>query len=84
MVADVVLSISRKPVEKSTGIGRMFVAKNRAGRDGILFPIKINTATSTFETLSESSEMSLDEVIKSTKTSAKDLLKQKWKEVNGS
>ena len=84
MVADVVLSISRKPVEKSTGVGRMFVAKNRAGRDGILFPIKINTATSTFETLSESSEMSLDEVIKSTKTSAKDLLKQKWKEVNGS
>jgi len=84
MVADVVLSISRKPVEKSTGVGRMFVAKNRAGRDGILFPIKINTATSRFETLNESSEMSLDEVIKSSKMSAKDLLKQKWKEVNGS
>lgn len=84
MVADVVLSISRKPVEKSTGVGRMFVAKNRAGRDGILFPIKINTATSRFETLNDSSEMSLDEVIKSSKMSAKDLLKQKWKEVNGS
>jgi replicative DNA helicase len=83
MVADVVLSISRKPVEKSTGVGRMFVAKNRAGRDGILFPIKINTATSRFETINDSSEMSLDEVIKSSRVSAKDLLKQKWKEVNG-
>jgi len=83
MVADVVLSISRKPIEKSSGIGRMFVAKNRAGRDGILFPIRIDTSMSVFETLSDSSEMSLDEVIKSTKTNAKDLLRQKWKEVNG-
>ena len=41
MVADVVLSISRKPMEKSTGAGRLFVAKNRAGRDGLLFPINI-------------------------------------------
>jgi replicative DNA helicase len=84
MVADVVLSISRKPIEKSSGIGRLFVAKNRAGRDGVLFPIKIDTAMSTFETLSDSTEMSLDEVIKSTKLNAKDLLRQKWKEVNGS
>ena len=37
MVADVVLSLSRKPIEKSSGAGRLFVAKNRSGRDGILF-----------------------------------------------
>jgi replicative DNA helicase len=44
-VADIVLSISRKPLEKSEGTGRIFVAKNRAGRDGLLFPINIDTST---------------------------------------
>ena len=47
MVADLVVSISRKPMEKSTGVGRLFVAKNRAGRDGLLFPIHIDTSMST-------------------------------------
>lgn len=46
MVADVVLGLSRKPQEKALGLGRLYVAKNRAGRDGIVFPIKINTAQS--------------------------------------
>ena len=37
MVADLVVSLSRKPTEKATGSGRLFIAKNRAGKDGILF-----------------------------------------------
>ena len=32
MVADVVLSLSRKPMEKASGVGRLFIAKNRAGK----------------------------------------------------
>lgn len=47
MIADVVLGLSRKPQEKSLGTGRLYVAKNRAGRDGLVFPVKINTAQST-------------------------------------
>jgi replicative DNA helicase len=39
MVADVVISLSRKATEKAGGTGRLYVAKNRAGRDGLLFPI---------------------------------------------
>ena len=39
MVADVVVSLSRKPTEKATNAGRLFVAKNRAGKDGIVFPL---------------------------------------------
>lgn len=46
MVADVVLGLSRRPQEKALGLGRLYVAKNRAGRDGIVYPIKINTARS--------------------------------------
>lgn len=53
MVADLVVTISRKPEEKSSGIARMFVAKNRAGVDGILINIIIDTSTSRFKAASE-------------------------------
>lgn len=80
-VADVVLSISRKPMEKSTGSGRIFVAKNRAGRDGLLFPINIDTAKSKFEILDET-EMSLNEAVTQDNNAMKNKLREKWKEVN--
>jgi replicative DNA helicase len=80
-VADVVLSISRKPMEKSTGGGRIFVAKNRAGRDGLLFPISIDTAKSKFEILDDT-EMSLNEVVEQDNNAMKNKLREKWKEVN--
>ena len=80
-VADVVLSISRKPMEKSTGGGRIFVAKNRAGRDGLLFPINIDTAKSKFEILDDT-EMTLNEVVTQDNNSMKEKLREKWKEVN--
>lgn len=47
-VADVVLSLSRKSYEKASGWGRLYIAKNRAGRDGIVYPIRIDTARSMF------------------------------------
>jgi len=48
MVADVVISISRKSHEKASGFGRIYMAKNRAGRDGLVWPVKIDTAQSRF------------------------------------
>lgn len=48
MVADVIVTLSRKSSEKALGTGRLFMAKNRAGRDGLLWPIKIDTARSKF------------------------------------
>ena len=83
MVADVVVSISRKASEKSTGIGRLFIAKNRAGKDGIVFPITIDTSMSMFEILDETS-LSLNEVASQKKSEMSDLLKKKWKEVSES
>jgi hypothetical protein len=82
MVADVVVSLSRKPTEKATNAGRLFVAKNRAGKDGIVFPLSIDTARSTFEILDESA-LTLDEAVHQSNTEMKDILRQKWKEVNG-
>jgi replicative DNA helicase len=82
MVADVVVSLSRKPMEKSTGIGRLFVAKNRAGRDGILFPVYLDTSMSKLSILENDSEMSLSEVVESDSLDMKNLLKKKWRQVN--
>ena len=81
MVADVVLSISRKPMEKATGEGRLFIAKNRAGRDGILFPIRMDTSMSKIKVVEEASEISLEDATRSDNTNMKKLLKSKWKEI---
>ena len=83
MVADLVISLSRKPMEKSSGIGRLFVAKNRAGRDGIVFPIKMDTAKSKIIILDEN-DLDLKEICENDATSMKNLLKTKWNEVRKS
>ena len=83
MVADVVVSLSRKQLEKSTGAGRLFVAKNRAGKDGILFPVRIDTAKSKISVIDDPSELSTLEILESRKTGSKDMLKSKWKEITG-
>ena len=83
MVADVVVSLSRKPMEKSTGAGRLFVAKNRAGRDGLMFPIRIDTSMSKIEVLDDVREMSVVDAIERSNAGTKDMLKSKWKEITG-
>lgn len=82
MVADVVLSLSRKPTEKATGQGRLFVAKNRAGRDGILFPVHIDTARSKIRILDENS-LTLSESLEQDESDRKKVLKEKWNQVMG-
>jgi replicative DNA helicase len=81
MVADVVISLSRKAKEKSTGYGRMFVAKNRAGRDGLLFHVKMNTAQSRIEVLDPNEESTLLEANQESESELKDKLAAKWKEL---
>ena len=82
MVADVVVTLSRKPEEKAKGTARLFVAKNRAGKDGILFPLHIDTSQSRFTIMPDSEITTLDEAIAMGNTNLKEKLKQKWKEVN--
>jgi len=84
MVADVVISLSRKPLEKSTGAGRLFIAKNRAGRDGILFPIRIDCSRSKINVIDDPGELSVVDLVTSHNTNTKDMLKSKWKEITES
>lgn len=79
MVADVVLSISRKSHEKATGWGRLFVAKNRAGRDGLVFPVKIDTAKSQFEIAGQAGSM--EETKLDDDAAQKQALRAKWREL---
>jgi hypothetical protein len=79
MVADVVLSVSRKSHEKATGWGRLFIAKNRAGRDGLVYPVKIDTARSKFEIAGQAG--SLEESKQSDDAAQKQALRAKWKEL---
>ena len=76
---DIVLSLSRKTAEKASGYGRLFVAKNRAGRDGICHNIKINTAQSKFEIIGEVS--TFEETSQEEARAQKAKLAAKWKEL---
>ena len=49
MVADFLMSLSRKVEDKMSGTGRGHVIKNRFGPDGITLPSKINTNTGQFQ-----------------------------------
>lgn len=81
MVADAVITLSRKAKEKSTGYGRMFVAKNRAGRDGLLFHVKMDTAKSKIEVLDPNEESSLEEAQEESASDMKNRLREKWDEL---
>lgn len=53
MVADFVVSLSRKTADKISGTGRWHVIKNRFGPDGLTFPSKMNMATAKIDIYSE-------------------------------
>lgn len=50
-VADIIISISRRYEDKLQNKGKMFVAKNRAGQDGIVLPIIMNTSIAQIEVM---------------------------------
>ena len=52
-VADFVLGLMRKSAQKATGFGNVFIAKNRAGMDGIKYQIHLDTAKSKLRVLTD-------------------------------
>lgn len=55
-VADFICSISRTAQDKVNNTGRMFVAKNRNGPDGMVFPVMADWSNVNMQVLSESTE----------------------------
>ena len=75
-VSDLVLGLSRKPEEKASGYARLFVAKNRAGMDGLNMVIKIDTSKSTFKVIGEDEQEQYDML-----TNPKKKMKELWNQV---
>jgi replicative DNA helicase len=79
MVCDFIMTLARKPLQKATGMGNLFVAKNRMGKDGIVFPVKIDTARSIIDILDN--DINFDEYTKMTENSSMQLMKSAYESV---
>ena len=66
-VADFICSISRTVEDKTENKGRMFVAKNRNGVDGIVYPMEIDTAKVHLRVLPPDEHSTIDAVVMKTK-----------------
>lgn len=77
-VADFIFSISRTIEDKNTNTGRMFIAKNRNGPDGMVFPIFMDTSNITIKVLEQSDETP-QEIEKNAAKKQHESLKEKYK-----
>ena len=78
-VADFIFSVSRTVQDKNTNGGRVFLAKNRNGPDGLIFPIFMDTATVKIKVL-PSDGTTLEQAIVKTSAEQRNLLQEKYKE----
>ena len=85
MIADFVLSLSRKVTDKIAGTGRWHIIKNRFGPDGLTLPSKMNMSNGQIHIYEETSVQGKD--TKKDMENGESLLRksllQKYKEVNG-
>ena len=71
-VADFIFTISRTIEDKTTNSGRLFIAKNRNGPDGLVYPLFMDTSNVCIKVLEPSEEDEIAEV--SVKKQSKRLL----------
>ena len=80
MVADFVMSLSRKIEDKISNTGRFHVIKNRFGPDGLTYPSRINTNIGKIEIFESSSVQGKDiqHKIKNRDNQTKQILSQRY------
>ena len=85
MVADFLMSLSRKVEDKMSGTGRGHVIKNRFGPDGITLPSKINTNNGQFQFFEPQTTQGKQttQVMKTGENLMKKNLAQKFKDLGG-
>jgi len=76
-VADFIFTISRTIKDKGVNGGRIFVAKNRNGPDGLIFPIFMDTSNVKIKVLPPTSE-TVGDVIENAAKHQRELLKEKY------
>jgi hypothetical protein len=77
-VADFIFSLSRTVKDKNSNEGRFFIAKNRNGPDGLVFPIYMDTQSVCIKVLEQSSETA-DEIIANSAKEQEKSLKDKYR-----
>jgi len=85
MIADFVLSLSRKVNDKIAGTGRWHIIKNRFGPDGITFPSKMNMSNGQIHIYEETSVQGKEtkKDMENGESLLRKTLLQKYKEVSG-
>lgn len=85
MVADFIISLSRKVTDKIAGTGRFFIIKNRFGPDGITLPSRINMGNGRMDIFEEQSVQGKEtkKDMDSGETLLRKSLAQKYKEIQG-
>jgi hypothetical protein len=76
-VADFIFTVSRTIEDKNTNTGRLFLAKNRNGPDGLIFPIFMDTSNVKIKVLSQTNE-SISDIMEKSSKQRLDNLKQKY------
>lgn len=78
-VADFIFSLSRTIQDKQANKGRVFVAKNRNGPDGLVFPTFIDWSSICMKVLENTGE-DTDDAVRETTASALQYLKSKYEQ----
>lgn len=84
MVADFIVSLSRKTADKISGTGRWHIIKNRFGPDGLTFPSKMNMAVCGIEIYEENTILGQQtkKVMNNDDTVIRNALANKFDELN--
>ena len=77
-VADFIFSVSRTIKDKNTNGGRIFIAKNRNGPDGLVYPIFMDTSCVKIKVLPPTDE-SVDDIIENSAKEQLKNLKEKYR-----
>jgi replicative DNA helicase len=75
-VCDLIMTVSRTMEDKQANTGRLFIAKSRLGRDGMIFPFMMNPATVKVSLLSENTNM--QEILEADDKKMKERLGEKF------
>ena len=83
-VADFIFSVSRTVSDKTTNRGRIFVAKNRNGPDGIIYPIFMDTSNVKIKVLPKPlTEEENNDFVKQAEKRQKELIREKYEKMKG-
>jgi len=78
-VADFIFTISRTIKDKGVNGGRIFIAKNRNGPDGLVYPIFMDTSNVKIKILPSTGE-TVDDIVEKAAKHQMELLKEKYKD----